>query len=114
MPRTLRDARSTLFELGACRQLHGKDPLTMTNSKRVARRNLFSVFRRALGASEPERSSPTTFSLSAFYERRPAPSSDSGDLPHFRVREDLSTVETTKVGAGLPESPAQGARERIR
>ena len=81
----------------------------MSGERRVGRRSLFDVFRRASKGDPRLRTTTTTtpaptsdagFSLASFYDRRAEAASDPSPFPRFALREGLAPVETTPVGAG--------------
>ncbi len=81
----------------------------MDHERRLDRRSLFDVFRRASkGAPRPRTTTITTptrtndagFSLASFYDRRAEAACDPSPFPQFTLREGLAPVETTSVGAG--------------
>ena len=80
----------------------------MSDERRLDRRSLFDVFRRASKGDARPRTTTTTptptseggFSLASFYERRAGTASGRAPFPRFALREGLAPVETTAVGVG--------------
>jgi hypothetical protein len=81
----------------------------MSDERRLDRRSLFDVFRRASKGDPRPRTTTTTtpaptkdtgFSLASFYDRRAVGASDPSPFPRFVLRQGLAPVETTHVGAG--------------
>jgi len=80
----------------------------VSGERRIDRRSLFDVFRRASKGDPRPRTTTTTtptptndtgFSLARFYDRRAEAASDPLPFPRFALREGLAPAETTPVGA---------------